>query len=71
MIMPRTDDPATIPTAKRGVSSNFNISGTDILENTEALAIAAPVIAAKPELAPTVAKPMPPVIRWKPGFITA
>ena len=43
-----------------------SISGTDIFEKTEAEAMDDPVTAAKTALAPTVAIPIPPVIRRKP-----
>ena len=58
--MPRTDEPATTPTATlRAVPARI-ISGTATLENTAADAIDTPVIAAKTAFDRTVATPSPP-----------
>ena len=59
--MPRTELPATTPTAKRGLYPNLTISGTDTRANTDADAILTPVMAAKAVLAATVATPKPPL----------
>ena len=60
MIMPKTELPATTPTAKRGLYCCAIICGTDTLVNTLAEAIEDPVTAANTAFAPTVAIPIPP-----------
>jgi hypothetical protein len=61
MIMPSTDEPATTPTAKRGLYFWASICGTETLVKTEADAMEDPVTAAKTALAPTVPIPIPPL----------